>query len=91
MWRELGAIDYGSTRTYGEVARRLGQPNAARAVGLAAGRNPLPIVVPCHRLLSATGLGGFSAGIERKRVLLALEGSALGAAQGQRQENLPWV
>jgi methylated-DNA-[protein]-cysteine S-methyltransferase len=91
VWRELSAIDYGSTRTYGELAERLGQPNAARAVGLAAGRNPLPIVVPCHRLLSAAGLGGFSAGLERKRALLALEGITLGDAPGPRQGTLPWA
>jgi methylated-DNA-[protein]-cysteine S-methyltransferase len=86
VWSELRSIPYGATLTYGAVAARLGQPGAARAVGLAAGRNPLPIVVPCHRLLSAAGLGGFSAGIDRKRALLALEGRAA----GEQQEKLPW-
>jgi methylated-DNA-[protein]-cysteine S-methyltransferase len=91
VWRELAAIPYGTTRTYGELAARLGQPGAARAVGLAAGRNPLPLVIPCHRLLSAAGLGGFSAGLERKRALLALEGVQLGSAPDSRQETLPWA
>lgn len=91
VWRELSAIAYGTTRTYGEVARRLGQPAAARAVGLAAGRNPIPLVVPCHRLLSAAGLGGFSAGLARKGALLALEGVALGDETDPRQGTLRWV
>lgn len=77
VWNELRAIPWGSTRTYGEIARAIGEPGAARAVGQASGRNPLPIVVPCHRVLSSTGLGGFSGGLERKQQLLALEGLQL--------------
>jgi methylated-DNA-[protein]-cysteine S-methyltransferase len=78
VWRELRSIPFGATRTYGEVARALGAPGASRAVGRASGMNPLPLVVPCHRVLAAGGkLGGFSAGLGMKRRLLALEGVLL--------------
>jgi len=74
VWRELCRIPYGETISYGDLARRIGQPGAARAVGLANGSNPLPIVVPCHRVIGADGsLTGFGGGIERKRWLLAHE------------------
>jgi methylated-DNA-[protein]-cysteine S-methyltransferase len=74
-WRNLLTIPYGETRSYGEQARLIGNPNASRAVGLANGRNPIPIVVPCHRVIGANGsLTGFGGGIERKRWLLAHEG-----------------
>jgi methylated-DNA-[protein]-cysteine S-methyltransferase len=74
VWRALCAIPYGATISYGELARRIGQPGAARAVGLANGANPIPIVVPCHRVIGADGsLTGFGGGIERKRWLLAHE------------------
>jgi len=73
VWNALRAIPWGRTRTYGEIAQSLGEPGAARAVGRANGRNPLPIIVPCHRVVSSTGLGGFSAGLEWKQRLLALE------------------
>jgi methylated-DNA-[protein]-cysteine S-methyltransferase len=73
VWSELLAIPFGGTRTYGQVAARLARPGASRAVGAAAGRNPVPVIVPCHRLVAADGLGGFSAGPERKRALLGLE------------------
>ena len=74
VWSALCAIPYGETVSYGELARRIGQPTAARAVGLANGSNPLPIVVPCHRVIGADGsLTGFGGGIERKRWLLAHE------------------
>src|SRR5262245_20958078 len=74
VWTALCAIPYGKTISYGELARRIGQPSAARAVGLANGSNPLPIVVPCHRVIGADGsLTGFGGGIERKRWLLAHE------------------
>lgn len=77
VWQALLAIPYGATLTYGGLARRIG--GVARAVGQACGANPLPIVVPCHRVLSAGGSGGFSAlgGVETKYRLLALEGAAL--------------
>jgi methylated-DNA-[protein]-cysteine S-methyltransferase len=74
VWSALCEIPYGETISYGELARRIGQPTAARAVGLANGSNPLPIVVPCHRVIGADGsLTGFGGGIERKRWLLAHE------------------
>jgi len=74
VWNALCEIPYGETISYGELARRIGQPSAARAVGLANGSNPLPIVVPCHRVIGADGsLTGFGGGIERKRWLLAHE------------------
>lgn len=76
VWQALRAIPYGETVSYGEVARRLGNPRASRAVGLANGMNPLPIVVPCHRVIGAGGaLTGFGGGLPIKRALLALEGS----------------
>jgi methylated-DNA-[protein]-cysteine S-methyltransferase len=74
-WHNLLEIPYGATRSYGEQARRIGNPSASRAVGLANGRNPIPIIVPCHRVIGADGsLTGFGGGIERKRWLLAHEG-----------------
>ncbi|MDT0444925.1 methylated-DNA--[protein]-cysteine S-methyltransferase [Streptomyces johnsoniae] len=74
--RELAAsVPFGSVLEYGELARRVGDPGAARAVGAAMGANPLPVVVPCHRVVAAGGsMGGFSGGLETKRVLLAHEG-----------------
>ena len=74
VWRELAAVPYGQTLSYGELARRIGRPKAARAVGQAVGANPCLIVIPCHRVLASNGLGGFGCGIERKKVLLAIEG-----------------
>ena len=74
VWETLRLIPRGETMTYGEVAARLGQPGAARAVGGAAGKNRLLLVVPCHRVLASTGLGGFSCGISKKIELLQLEG-----------------
>jgi methylated-DNA-[protein]-cysteine S-methyltransferase len=71
VWQALAEIPYGTTATYGELAARIGRPGAARAVGAAAGRNPLLVVVPCHRLVGADGaLTGYRAGIDRKRWLL---------------------
>ncbi len=75
VWRALRAIPYGKTISYGELARRIGNPNAVRAVGLANGRNPVSIIVPCHRVIGADGtLTGYGGGLERKRYLLELEG-----------------
>lgn len=80
VWKVLRAIPFGHTISYGEQARRLGDANKARAVGSANGRNPLPIVVPCHRVVGADGsLTGFSGGVEAKRWLLEHEGSLVGA------------
>ena len=74
VWEELRAIPYGETISYGELAQRVGDPGAARAVGLANGRNPLPVIVPCHRVIGADGsLTGFGGGLDRKRALLELE------------------
>jgi methylated-DNA-[protein]-cysteine S-methyltransferase len=74
VWQQLRAIPYGETRTYGQIAALLGNPKAVRAVGLANGRNPLSIVVPCHRVIGASGaMTGFGGGVERKEFLLGLE------------------
>lgn len=74
VWSALRAIPRGQTRTYGQLARQLGRPAAARAVGQACNRNPIPILIPCHRVVGATGaLTGFAGGIPMKRALLALE------------------
>ena len=71
VWSELRRIPYGTTISYGELARRIGNPQASRAVGLANGRNPISIIVPCHRVIGATGtLTGYGGGLERKRWLL---------------------
>jgi methylated-DNA-[protein]-cysteine S-methyltransferase len=75
VWSALRAIPYGRTTTYGKLAADLGDPRAVRAVGLANGRNPIPIIIPCHRVIGANGgLTGYGGGIERKQWLLALEG-----------------
>jgi methylated-DNA-[protein]-cysteine S-methyltransferase len=77
VWERVAAIPYGETASYGEIARALGRPDRARAVGAANGRNPLPIVVPCHRVIGSDGsLVGYGGGLERKRALLDLERSA---------------
>ncbi len=78
VWRALEEIPYGTTTTYGEIAGRIGKPGHARAVGAANGRNPIAIVVPCHRVIGAGGkLTGYGGGLERKRELLVLEGALL--------------
>jgi methylated-DNA-[protein]-cysteine S-methyltransferase len=74
VWRKLRDIPYGETISYGELAKRVGNPKASRAVGAANGQNPLPIVVPCHRVIGANGkMTGFGGGIPVKEALLALE------------------
>ncbi len=74
VWRRLLAIPYGKTVCYGEIAKHIGSPTACRAVGSALGRNPLLMVVPCHRVIAANGTpGGYSGGQEQKRFLLSLE------------------
>lgn len=76
VWREVERIPYGRTRTYGEIARAVGRPGAARAVGQANHLNPLPLVVPCHRVVaSGGGLGGYGGGLDLKRKLLDMETS----------------
>ncbi|OZV77971.1 cysteine methyltransferase [Micromonospora echinospora] len=74
VWREMTRIPYGETVTYGEVAKAVGDPGAARAVGVACNRNPIPVIVPCHRIVGAGGkLVGFGGGLPRKVHLLELE------------------
>lgn len=74
-WKAMTKIPYGTTISYGEQARAIGRPTAFRAVGSANGRNPIPIIVPCHRVLASDGtLGGYSLGLSMKRRLLSLEG-----------------
>jgi methylated-DNA-[protein]-cysteine S-methyltransferase len=74
VWNALLTIPFGETRSYGEIADQIGAPGAARAVGLANGHNPIAIVVPCHRVIGASGsLTGYGGGLDRKRSLLALE------------------
>ena len=74
VWSALGAIPFGATTTYGELARGLGRPRAQRAVGAAVGRNPISIMIPCHRVVGASGaLTGYGGGISNKRRLLDLE------------------
>ncbi|MGN0261499.1 MAG: methylated-DNA--[protein]-cysteine S-methyltransferase [Eggerthellaceae bacterium] len=74
VWREMLDIPYGSTKTYGEIACAVGSPRGARAVGMAANRNPIAIVIPCHRVLASNGKpGGYAYGVEVKRFLLDLE------------------
>jgi methylated-DNA-[protein]-cysteine S-methyltransferase len=84
VWSALRDIPYGRTTTYGEIAAGLGQPTASRAVGLANGRNPIAVIVPCHRVIGANGtLTGFGGGLPRKRWLLEHERSVLAATSGQ--------
>jgi len=74
VWQALRTIPYGRTTSYGAIAREIGRPSGPRAVGLATGRNPIGIIVPCHRVVGSTGaLTGYAGGIERKEWLLALE------------------
>ncbi len=74
VWDLMSEIPFGTTRTYGEMARRLGQPGASQAVGNACGANPIPLVIPCHRVVASGGrLGGFGGGLDMKRWLLSLE------------------
>lgn len=76
VWEELRTIPRGTTVTYGELAARIGMPGAARAAGSAVARNPVSVVVPCHRVVGADGsLTGYAGGLERKRALLAIEGA----------------
>jgi methylated-DNA-[protein]-cysteine S-methyltransferase len=78
VWAYVAAIPYGTTTTYGEIAHALDAPGAARAVGAANGRNPIPLIVPCHRVIGARGaLTGYAGGLERKRRLLEHEGALL--------------
>jgi methylated-DNA-[protein]-cysteine S-methyltransferase len=78
VWNALLEIPYGHTVTYAELARRIGRPSAVRAVGAANGANPIPVIIPCHRVIGSNGtLTGYGGGVERKQWLLALEGRRL--------------
>ena len=78
VWRELQTIKWGATYSYRDIAQRLGQPTGSRAVGGAVGRNPIPIFIPCHRIVGANGsLTGFSGGLQHKKKLLECEGRPL--------------
>jgi len=84
VWTELRDIPLGRTISYGELARRVGTPGASRAVGLANGRNPISIVIPCHRVIGADGrLTGYGGGLERKAWLLRHEAAMVGSSAGQ--------
>lgn len=84
VWEALQRIPYGQTRTYGQVAASIGHPGASRAVGQANNRNPLPIFVPCHRVIAADGsLAGYAFGVKTKKFLLDLEASHAGTASGR--------
>jgi O-6-methylguanine DNA methyltransferase len=74
VWKEMLRIPAGRTLSYAEVARNIGRPKATRAVAQACGANPVPVVVPCHRVVASNGLGGYTGGIDRKIALLAAEG-----------------
>lgn len=79
VWRALRTIPYGETISYGQLADRIGRPTASRAVGLANGKNPISIVVPCHRVIGSTGgLTGYGGGLDRKRMLLNFESDVIG-------------
>ena len=75
VWNELKKIPRGQTRTYGEIAKAIGRPKAGRAVGSACGANPLPVFIPCHRVVAKNGLGGFGSGLPWKILLLTMEGA----------------
>lgn len=84
VWKELCMIPYGQTISYGELARRVGNPAASRAVGLANGSNPIAVIIPCHRVIGSNGkLTGYGGGLENKRWLLDFERNQLALAFGQ--------
>ncbi|OIQ20829.1 MAG: hypothetical protein BM556_02480 [Bacteriovorax sp. MedPE-SWde] len=75
VWKEMLKIPYGEVRTYGEIAKLLGKPGASRAIGGACNKNPIPLIIPCHRIVSSTGLGGFAYGLTMKNEVLNIESS----------------
>jgi O-6-methylguanine DNA methyltransferase len=83
--RAVGDIPYGATLSYGAVARRAGSPRAARAAGSAMTRNPVPLVIPCHRVTSSAGLGGFTPSVRLKEILLGIESGGKGAVTALRR------
>lgn len=89
VWDELLAIPFGATTTYGDIARRIGRSTAVRAVGAANGANPIPIIIPCHRVIGSDGsLTGYGGGVEVKRHLLELEGIRPAELDAARQQQL---
>jgi methylated-DNA-[protein]-cysteine S-methyltransferase len=74
VWSELCKIPYGETASYSDIAKRIGRPGAFRAVGSACGANPIPLIIPCHRVVASIGLGGFAGGLALKRKLMEIEG-----------------
>jgi methylated-DNA-[protein]-cysteine S-methyltransferase len=90
VWRRLAEIAWGEVMTYGEMARSLGQVSASRAVGIANGLNPIPIIIPCHRVIAAGGMiGGFSGGLQRKEWLLRHEGWTVDGEHVSHEPFLP--
>jgi methylated-DNA-[protein]-cysteine S-methyltransferase len=90
VWTELSEIAYGDTITYGQLAERLGQPTASRAVGLANGKNPISLIVPCHRVVGSTGsLTGYGGGLHRKRHLLDFEMACRASDEGGQGAKRP--
>ncbi|HEV2221335.1 MAG TPA: methylated-DNA--[protein]-cysteine S-methyltransferase [Casimicrobiaceae bacterium] len=82
VWREIARVPYGGTISYAELARRCGRPSAVRAAGAATGRNPITVVIPCHRIVGSGGaLTGYAGGLDRKRALLAIEAGSGRAAR----------
>jgi len=77
VWKAMQEIPYGETRTYKWIAEKIGKPGAYRAVGNACGANPIPLIIPCHRVVASNGIGGFSCGLSIKRALLDIEGHSL--------------
>jgi methylated-DNA-[protein]-cysteine S-methyltransferase len=88
VWRRLGQIRCGDTVSYGRIAREIGRPQAARAVGAAVGRNPISVIVPCHRVIGENGtLTGYAGGLHRKQALLDIEGIVLASGAGRDAMN----
>lgn len=77
VWKAIAAIPMGSVMTYGALAESIGRPKAARAVGGACGRNPIPVIIPCHRVVASGGPGGYTGGLLIKRTLLGIEGVSI--------------
>ena len=89
VWQELRNIPFGETISYAELARRIGRPTASRAVGHSNARNPISIIVPCHRVIGADhSLTGYAGGLDRKRALLALEAKNAGTPTGYRSSTI---
>ena len=87
VWRALLTIPFGETRTYAQIARQIGRPDAVRAVGAANGKNPISIVTPCHRVIGSNGkLTGFAGGLDAKAFLLRLEGAPLGPVRAAAED-----